>query len=103
MGGAGTRTGNTSPGRVHHGAADDIAYCLADIEDSVEKGFFDLDQLATALLARYRELADPESPLDGGQSFRQRLDYALKRAGQEPVNPTGEFFIWLRVNMIHHW
>ena len=82
-------------------AADDIAYCLADIEDSVEKGFFDLDQLATALLARYRELADPESPLDGGQSFRQRLDYALKRAGQEPVNPTDEFFIWLRVNMIH--
>lgn len=82
-------------------AADDIAYCLADIEDSVEKGFFDLGQLAASLLAKYGELADPDQPLNGGQSFRQRLDYALKRAGQEPINRTGEFFIWLRVNMIH--
>ncbi|HTO18242.1 MAG TPA: dGTPase [Pseudomonas sp.] len=82
-------------------AADDIAYCLADIEDSVEKGFFDLRQLADALLAKYREHADADQPLDGGQSFRQRLDYALKRASQESVNKTGEFFIWLRVNMVH--
>lgn len=82
-------------------AADDIAYCLADIEDSVEKGFFDLDQLSASLLAKYGKLANPDQPLNGGDSFRARLDYARKRAAKEPVNPIGEFFIWLRVNMIH--
>lgn len=82
-------------------AADDIAYCLADIEDSVEKGFFDLDQLTASLLATYRELADPEQSLNGGQSFRTRLDYARERAAREPINKNGEFFLWLRVNLIH--
>lgn len=82
-------------------AADDIAYCLADIEDSVEKGFFDLEQLAASLLSTYSELADPDQALNGGQSFRRRLASALDRARGEPVNPIGEFFIWLRVNMIH--
>src|SRR5690554_633010 len=82
-------------------AADDIAYCLADIEDSVEKGIFDLEQLTAALLAKYQELADPDRPLNGGHSFRARLGYALERANREPVNRIGEFFIWLRVNLIH--
>lgn len=100
------RTLDRAPGTRHPAvyimeAADDIAYCLADIEDSVEKGFFDLEQLTAALLAKYQELADPDRPLNGGHSFRARLGYALERANREPVNRIGEFFIWLRVNLIH--
>jgi len=83
-------------------AADDIAYCLADIEDAVEKGIFSIEQLAQLLLARFAAHGSPDAPIGGTpRSFRSMLDYALERAGKEPINKVGEFFIWLRVNMIH--
>ncbi|WP_313026207.1 dGTPase [Pseudomonas lopnurensis] len=83
-------------------AADDIAYCLADIEDAVEKGIFSIEQLAQLLLAKFAEHGSPDAPIPGPErSFRSMVNYALERAGKEPINKVGEFFIWLRVNMIH--
>jgi dGTPase len=83
-------------------AADDIAYCLADIEDSVEKGIFTIEQLAQLLIAKFAEHGSPDEPIAAaGRSFRGMVDYALTRAAKEPINKVGEFFIWLRVNMVH--
>ncbi len=83
-------------------AADDIAYCLADIEDSVEKGIFSIEQLAQLLLEKFALHGAVDAPVPGPErSFRSMLNYALERAHKEPINKAGEFFIWLRVNMVH--
>ncbi len=83
-------------------AADDIAYCLADIEDSVEKGIFSIEQLAQLLVERFATHASPDAPVPGSnRSFASMVGYALERAHREPINRNGEFFIWLRVNLVH--
>lgn len=83
-------------------AADDIAYCLADIEDSVEKDIFTIEQLSQLLLAKFAEHGSPDEPIAAaGRSFRSMVDYAESRAEKEPINKVGEFFIWLRVNLVH--
>lgn len=83
-------------------AADDIAYCLADIEDSVEKGIFTLEQLARLLVEKFAEHGSPDEPVAAtGRSFRSMVAYAESRAQKETINKVGEFFIWLRVNMVH--
>ncbi len=83
-------------------AADDIAYCLADIEDSVEKGIFSIEQLARLLVDKFAEHGSPDEPIGTtGRSFRSMVAYAEARAQKETINKVGEFFIWLRVNMVH--
>ena len=83
-------------------AADDIAYCLADIEDSVEKGIFSIEQLARLLVDKFAEHGSPDAPIAAtGRSFRSMVAYAESRAQKETINKVGEFFIWLRVNMVH--
>ncbi|MEL7558092.1 dGTPase [Stutzerimonas chloritidismutans] len=83
-------------------AADDIAYCLADIEDSVEKGIFTIEQLSQLLIAKFTEHGSPDEPIaNTGRSFRSMVEYAQSRAAKETINKVGEFFIWLRVNMVH--
>lgn len=83
-------------------AADDIAYCLADIEDSVEKGIFSIEQLSQLLIAKFSEHGSPDEPIaNTGRSFRSMVEYAQARAAKETINKVGEFFIWLRVNMVH--
>lgn len=83
-------------------AADDIAYCLADIEDSVEKGIFTIEQLSQLLLAKFAEHGSPDEPIAStGRSFRAMVAYAESRAQRESINRVGEFFIWLRVNLVH--
>lgn len=98
----GLQSGTRHPIAYIMEAADDIAYCLADIEDSVEKGIFSIEQLAQLLLAKFAEHGALDEPVPGAErSFRSMVNYALERADREPINKTGEFFIWLRVNMIH--
>lgn len=83
-------------------AADDISYCLADIEDSVEKGILTIDRLVQLLLDRFGKLWDGTA---GGADkiawFGERVNYAQRRSKAETINKVSEFFVWLRVNMIH--
>lgn len=84
-------------------AADDISYCLADIEDGVEKGLLSCDQLASLLKQRFAELAGEQAEQDiaKSKSFAQAVDYAVSRSDKEPINKAHEFFVWLRVQLIH--
>ncbi|WP_306520951.1 dGTPase [Rheinheimera sp.] len=85
-------------------AADDISYCLADIEDAVEKGILSLEKLACLLkteFARHPAAAKPIKGLKSSANFDQLIDTALQQAQQDRLNPTYEFFIRLRVSMIH--
>lgn len=80
-------------------AADDIAYCLADIEDGVDKGILGYTQVAEQLAEEYqRRCGDAQV---GGKHFDNIISYALGRAAEEPINKEHEFFVWLRVQLIH--
>jgi dGTPase len=86
-------------------AADDISYCLADIEDAVEKGLFSLKELAHQLNTAFIAL-EPQGRLittqhGGSASFPALINAALNSAAAEPVNTASAFFIKLRVVMIH--
>jgi len=59
----GLQSGTRHPVAYIMEAADDIAYCLADIEDSVEKGIFTIEQLAQLLVAKFAEHASPDDPI----------------------------------------
>jgi len=89
-------------------AADDISYCLADIEDSVDKGILTYPQLATYLQEEFALQCqslnlDPEGQhfQNGSQSLADLIDYALQLAGKEDINKEHAFFVGLRVSLVH--
>lgn len=89
-------------------AADDISYCLADLEDGVDKGLMTYQQLAALLRDTFARLRPEDHGLQvfrsgGGQtrSFAEIIDHALARAAEEPVNSEYQFFVWLRVGLVH--
>lgn len=86
-------------------AADDISYCLADIEDAVEKKIFSLDQLSNKLRETY-VLKDPKNRkikgLGGSSKYFSDIIRAVEdEANKESVNPVSQYFISLRVAIIH--
>ncbi len=104
---------NMTPGARHPlayvmEAADDIAYCLADIEDSVEKDILTIARLHALLLDTFTDIGGDAEAADfsdaGGRkrSYRAVLDYALKRSQDEAINKSHEYFVWLRVGLIHN-
>ena len=90
-------------------AADDIAYCLADLEDGVDKGILSCAELAQHLIEQFSALRQPYDDAGAAhfefnrrrQSFEQIVTDALRRSDKEPINKEHEFFVWLRVNLIH--
>lgn len=85
-------------------AADDISYCLADIEDGVEKGLLTVEKLSEVLKSTFAHLAEDQTSeefLPKGKTFANAVDYACSRSDKEPINKTHEFFVWLRVQLIH--
>ncbi|MCR3765342.1 dGTPase [Pseudomonas aeruginosa] len=94
----GMRPGTRHPVAYIMEAADDISYCLADIEDSVEKGILGIGQLADLLVDKFAVHQSPDAPVPGdreGMSFRRMVAYSLEKAEQEPINKVSEFFIRL--------
>ncbi|TXI34498.1 MAG: dGTPase [Aquipseudomonas alcaligenes] len=83
-------------------AADDISYCLADLEDAVVKGILDLPRLCALLRKTFARFKPLDTAIDArGRSFAELLDDAWQRSCDEPVDKVGQFFIRLRVNLIH--
>ncbi len=89
-------------------AADDIAYCLADIEDGVDKGILSFRQVADQLLEAFTEHLPIDQPFTAfkdsygkDRSFLSLINFALQRAEAEDLNKDHEFFLWLRVQLIH--
>jgi dGTPase len=89
-------------------AADDIAYCLADLEDAVEKGILQLEQLTTVLNRQFAASGGDVTAKNilsfNGQrnSFNEVLEQALKAGQRDTINHNHEFFVKLRINLIHH-
>lgn len=89
-------------------AADDIAYCLADIEDAVDKEILSIERVVFLLKETYSQSGnDPEQEhfkdiWQNGKSFNALVEYAFQRSEDEPINKAHEFFVWLRVGLIHN-
>ena len=89
-------------------AADDIAYCLADIEDAVEKGIMPLNYLIELIIAAYQSLGGDSDKLFLGQqpdhlmSLQSVLDTAYRESQLVGINSNQSFFIKIRVPIIHY-
>lgn len=86
-------------------AADDISYCLADLEDAVEKNILNIEQLSQALCDNYLTILEEFQLVPSGAKSKVNMQYvtesALKKARWDPVSATSSFFISLRIGFIH--
>jgi len=76
-------------------AADDISYCIADLEDAVEKRIFTVEQLFQYL----KEEWGPTKKGDLFDSVVKRPYDNLTKNGYDPIS-IDQFFMYLRVNTI---
>lgn len=84
-------------------AADDISYCLADIEDAVEKGIITVELLCDKLKQHYQKVLTNLTIDDAEHQHvvEKAVNYALDKAARQPYNFNSEFFIYLRVTLLH--
>ncbi len=77
-------------------AADDISYCVADLEDAVEKNIFTVEQLYQHLYVRWGEHRS-------GDIFSQVVHEAWEksRANNMRRSTENQFFMYLRVNTLN--
>ncbi len=89
-------------------AADDIAYCLADLEDAVEKGILSLAELSRLLVDMFvlqggdLDAENILSFMGNHNSFKDVLAMATAAGQKDTINHNHEYFLKLRVNLIHH-
>jgi dGTPase len=77
-------------------AADDISYCVADLEDAVEKRIFSVEEL-------YQHLYDAWGQHEKGSLFSQVVENAWEKSRSNSLSRSTEdqFFMYLRVNTLN--
>ncbi|MDE9460317.1 dGTPase [Xenorhabdus bovienii] len=76
-------------------AADDISYCIADLDDAVEKGIFNVEQLVEYLKKEWQE--------NGGHSKGDLFEFTVMQAHKKTASNEArrsiheQFFMYLRV------
>lgn len=77
-------------------AADDISYCVADLEDAVEKRIFSVEEL-------YQHLRDAWGEHEKGSLFAQVVENAWDKSRSNSLSRSTEdqFFMYLRVNTLN--
>ncbi|MDR9889430.1 dGTPase [Pseudenterobacter timonensis] len=77
-------------------AADDISYCVADLEDAVEKRIFTVEEL-------YQHLYDAWGRHEKGSLFSQVVENAWEKSRSNSFSHSAEdqFFMYLRVNTLN--
>lgn len=77
-------------------AADDISYCVADLEDAVEKNIFSVEQL-------YQHLCDTWGEQQKGDLFAEVVNDAWRKSSTNQMRRSTEdqFFMYLRVNTLN--
>jgi len=82
-------------------AADDISYCIADIEDAVEKDILDVEKLCAVLLEESKSILAKFSLDEQDQTFEKIINKALKKYKEDGMCQVSEFFVSLRVGVLH--
>ena len=77
-------------------AADDFSYCVADLEDAVEKRIFSVEEL-------YQHLHDAWGEHEKGSLFAQVVENAWDKSRSNSLSRSTEdqFFMYLRVNTLN--
>ena len=77
-------------------AADDISYCVADLEDAVEKRIFTVEEL-------YQHLYEAWGHHEKGSLFAQVVENAFEKSRSNSFSHSTEdqFFMYLRVNTLN--
>ncbi len=93
-------------------AADDISYCFADIEDAVDKGILSVESLKKHIFNIFTNDKEIQGNIEDKvfdsmdlkykRSLKDIVDYAFQRFINEEINKNHEFFVWLKVNLIHN-
>ncbi|MGP2450200.1 dGTPase [Pantoea stewartii subsp. indologenes] len=74
-------------------AADDISYCIADLDDAVEKAIFNVDSL-------YEYLSKAWGTINNNDAFSRTVGEAWREAGSKKRRSrSDQFFMSLRVNV----
>lgn len=97
---------NMQPGQRHPAcyimeAADDISYCLADIEDAVEKGIMSHRLLCDKLIEEFSHVMAQFALTEHTTLMEKAVTYATNKAEQDSANFVAQFFVYLRVKLIH--
>jgi dGTPase len=82
-------------------AADDISYCLADLEDAVEKEILDTKKLSQALCEEFAKLLVEYDLEPGKIDMKAITDSAQEAADAEDISKDSQYFIFLRINFVH--
>jgi dGTPase len=82
-------------------AADDISYCIADIEDAVEKDILDVEKLCVVLLEESKSILASFGLDEQDQTFEKIINKALDKYKEDGMCQVSEFFVLLRVGVIH--
>lgn len=79
-------------------AADDISYCIADIEDAVEKGVLKFDELLAKLEEEYQAFVNnPKFNIEGDDVKLMETLIAKNRRRYDMTKIEGDFFVSFRV------
>lgn len=85
-------------------AADDISYCMADLEDAVEKEILSIEQLTDALKQEFTKLT-VKFGIDAKSADSQKMqaicDKAMKAFEEESIRKESMFFVSFRVGIVH--
>ena len=82
-------------------AADDISYCLADLEDAVEKDILSTSQLTTALCEEFAKLLEQYALTPSTVDMGKITNQAEAAAAKEDISKDSQYFVSLRVGFVH--
>jgi dGTPase len=82
-------------------AADDISYCIADIEDAVEKGILDIEKLGTVLNLEFIDILKKFELKPACIDMEKIISKAFRASEVDGTCQESQFFISLRVGILH--
>lgn len=100
----GIQAGHRHPAAYIMEAADDISYCMADLEDAVEKEIMSVEQLTLALQQEFsKTIADFGIVADIPEELKMTYlcDKAYTAYSDEDIRKESAFFVVFRVAIVH--
>ncbi|MCF2950375.1 dGTPase [Paraglaciecola aquimarina] len=100
----GIESGNRFPLTYIMEAADDISYCIADLDDALDKGILDVDQLHQAIVSIWESYLDDDEVDNEVVEKRYLPNLAQKayaRYESESHNKNHSYILTLRTNLVN--
>lgn len=83
-------------------AADDISYCVADLDDALDKGILTVDSLHNAIKETWNGFKNNENESVISEGYLTSIaDEALSKFHEEPVNKNHAYILTLRTKLVN--